>query len=240
VKPGEVQYIYDPANPVPTIGGNTLYSIPCGPRDQSSLYNRTDIISFISDPFPNGLFICGRLEVILHVSSNVSDTDFTAKLVDVLPDGRNILVQDGIIRMRWRDSETTPTIMAPGSVYKISVDLWSICYVFNYGHKLRLDISSSNYPRFSVNPNTGFLLNELSQNLTAENTIYCSDTQISKLIIDKPKNQSILSSPPIMPEPVPEPVPVSVPVPTPQSETSSAMSLIINISLMVIILCLLS
>jgi len=242
---GTVTYSYDPADPVPTTGGNTIYSIPCGPRDQTPLYTRKDIVSFNSDPFPDGLFICGKLSVNLYVSSDAIDTDFTAKLVDVYPDpdNRNMLIQDGIIRMRWRDSRTTPSLMIIGTVYPITVDLWSICYVLNPGHALRLDISSSNYPRFDVNPNTGLPINETSVNVTATNNVYFGGTYPSKIIIDKPIDQSILKPVVVQPEPEPEPGSDPGTEPEPKPDDSSAMSLIINVCLMmvmVVIVCLLS
>jgi len=217
---GSTTYTFDPTNPVPTIGGDTLF-ITCGPRDQSSLNDRKDIISFTSDPFPDGLFMCGKLKVSLYVSSDAVDTDFTAKLVDVYPDNRNMLVQDGIIRMRWRDSQVTPSTMTSGTVYSITVDLWSMCYVLNANHKLRLDISSSNYPRFDVNPNTGLMLNQPSPNVTAQNTIYFGGSYPSKLIIDKPLNQSIL-------------------IRNNSSGSTILLTLYINVCLMILILCLLS
>ena len=84
-------------------------------------------------------------------------------MIDVFPDSRNMLVQDGIIRMRWRESNITPVLMTPDTIYEVTIDLWSICYVYNVGHKIRLDISSSNAPRFSINPNNGLPLNQGKQ-----------------------------------------------------------------------------
>jgi putative CocE/NonD family hydrolase len=191
---GNFSYVYDPEDPVTTIGGNTYSSI-CGPQDQTPLYNRSDIISFTGEPFSDHLLICGRTSVVLYVSSNATDTDFTAKLVDVYPDGRNMLVQDGIIRMRWRDSLVTPTLMQNDTVYEVTIDLWSICYVFSFGHRMRLDISSSNFPRFSVNPNNGLMINETGPSFIAENTIYYGSEYPSRLIVTKPYDQTVPGSP---------------------------------------------
>jgi putative CocE/NonD family hydrolase len=111
------------------------------------------------------------------VSSNVTDTDFTVKIVDSFPDNvTNTLIQDSIIRMRWRESSTVirfveknsvflrASLMTPGTVYEVTIDLWSTCYYFNQGHRIRIDISSSNSPRFSANPNNGLLLNQSTVN----------------------------------------------------------------------------
>jgi len=188
---GQATYLFDPANPVPTIGGNNLI-LPCGPLDQSSLYlQRRDIISFTTEKLNKAILICGQIDALLYVSSNATDTDFTAKLVDVFPDSRNMLVQDGIIRMRWRDGPTTPKLMTPGSVYEVIVDIWSVCYVFNPGHKIRLDISSSNAPRFSVNPNNGLLIDQNGPNVVAQNSIYVGFGFPSRLNLPLAINQTL-------------------------------------------------
>ena len=97
----------------------------------------------------------GDLKVIFYASSDALDTDFTAKLTDVYPDGRSMLIADGIIRARYRNSLSRPELMTPGTIYRLEIDLWATSIVFNTGHRIRLAISSSNYPRFDVNPNTG-------------------------------------------------------------------------------------
>jgi len=105
-----------------------------------------------------------------------------------------MMVQDGIIRMRWRDDPTTPKLMIPGAIYKVTVKIWTTCYVFNPGHRVRLDISSSNYPRFSVNPNNGLLINQSGPEVIAQNTIYVGKEYPSKLTLQTPKNQTVFDA----------------------------------------------
>jgi len=171
-------YTYNPANPVPSNGGNNL-KIECGPRNQAAPGYRQDVITFQSAPLTEALWLTGPINAVLYVSSNATDTDFTAKLVDVYPNGADMrLIQDGIVRMRWRDRTESNLAkpMSPGRVYEVELSLWNTSYVFSPGHRLRVDISSSNFPRFSVNPNNFCpMANEqCAPNVTARNTIYHS------------------------------------------------------------------
>lgn len=147
-------YQYDPKAPVPTRGGQNLL-LPAGPMDQRRVENRSDVLVFTTDPLKEPVEVTGRVTVSLYASSSAVDTDFTAKLSDVYPDGRSMLLTDGIIRARHRKSFEREEFLKPGTVYEFEIDLWSTAIVFNKGHRIRLAISSSNYPRFDANPNTG-------------------------------------------------------------------------------------
>ena len=155
--PGEEpadRFIYDPHDPVPTCGGNTLI-IPMGVQDQRQVETRQDVLVYTSAPLTTPLEVTGPLVVTLFAASSAPDTDFTAKLVDVRPDGYAQNLADGIIRGRYRTSRMIPTLLTPGQVYELTIDLWATSHVFLPGHRLRLEIASSNFPRFDRNLNTG-------------------------------------------------------------------------------------
>jgi putative CocE/NonD family hydrolase len=155
--PGEEppdRYVYDPNEPVPTCGGNTLI-IPMGVQDQRQVETRQDVLVYTSAPLTTPLEVTGPLVVTLFAASSAPDTDFTAKLVDVRPDGYAQNLADGIIRARYRTSRMLPTLLTPDQVYELTIDLWATSHVFLPGHSLRLEIASSNFPRFDRNLNTG-------------------------------------------------------------------------------------
>jgi len=180
---------YDPADPVPTLGGNNLPdsiggSIPCGPLDQTPADQRADVLKFQTGFQTEELALTGPLLATLYVSSDVKDTDFTVKISDVYPTGEARLLQDNALRMRWRDGGLTPTYIEKDKVYKLEINLWNTSYIVAPGHALRISVSSSNYPRFSVNPNNGLLLADVNypgENITATNTIYHSPIYASKV-----------------------------------------------------------
>ena len=147
-------YTYDPADPVPTRGGSTLI-IPQGVADQREVEAREDVLVYTSTPLERAMELTGPISVTLYAASTAVDTDFTAKLVDVRPDGYAHNLQDGIVRARFRTSVAEPSLIRPGRIYKYEIDLWSTSHVLFAGHRLRLEISSSNFPRFDRNPNTG-------------------------------------------------------------------------------------
>ena len=118
------------------------------------------------------LEVTGPVKVILYAASSASDTDWTAKLVDVHPDGRPINLCDGIMRARYRESAGNPTLIQPGKIYCYEIDLWVTSNVFLAGHKLRVEISSSNFPRFDRNPNTGAAFGKSAEVIKATQTIY--------------------------------------------------------------------
>lgn len=164
-------YNYDPKNPVPTKGGPNLL-IPAGSMDQSELENRSDVLTFQSELLSEPIQVIGRVKVKLWASSSCVDTDFVAKLMDVYPDGRSMLISDGIIRERFRKSFSNEELLEPGAVYEFEIDLWSTAIVFNKGHRIKLHITSSNHPRFDINPNTGEDYVEGGEVKVAQNTIY--------------------------------------------------------------------
>ncbi|RME04551.1 MAG: CocE/NonD family hydrolase, partial [Deltaproteobacteria bacterium] len=175
-------YVYNPANPVPTLGGNNLL-ISAGPVDQRPVEDRSDVLLFTTGVFSEPIEITGRVSAVLYVSSSAVDTDFTVKLTDVYPDGRSILLLDGILRMRYREGFDREVFMEPGTIYEITVDLWSTSIVVNRGHRLRVAVSSSNAPRFDVNPNTGEPIGEATTMVVATQTLYHDARHPSRLIL---------------------------------------------------------
>jgi len=151
-------FVYDPRNPVPTTGGAVCCDprvFPWGPLDQRQVEKRRDVLVYSTAPLASATEVTGPVKVVLHVASSAPDTDFTAKLVDVFPDGSARNLTDGILRMRYRDSLDAPKLMTPDEVYKVTVDAGVTSNVFLAGHRIRVEISSSNFPRFDRNPNTG-------------------------------------------------------------------------------------
>ena len=151
---GAMSYKYDPKDPVPTVGGANLTGTK-GPKDQRSVEERPDVLLFNSPEFDRYIEFTGPIKVKLWASSTARDTDFTAKLCDVYPDGRSMIVLDGILRAGHRDSMDKSEPMEPGKIYELEIDLWSTSLVVGPGHRVRIAISSSNSPRFEPNPNTG-------------------------------------------------------------------------------------
>jgi uncharacterized protein len=167
-------FLYDPGNPVPTVGGplccDATHLAP-GPRDQRTVEARPDVLIYSTPAFASDTEVTGPISAELYVKSSAVDTDFTAKLVDVGPDGFAQNLTEGILRARYRESKEKPTLMVPGQVFKIMVDLWSTSNVFRAGHSLRLEISSSNFPRFDRNLNTGESAAVGQKYVSATNTI---------------------------------------------------------------------
>jgi uncharacterized protein len=179
-------YVDDPANPVPTIGGplccDSDHWKP-GPRDQRPAEARDDVLVYSTPAFAKDTEITGPVTLELFAKSTAVDTDFTAKLVDVAPDGFAQNLTEGIIRARYRDSQEKPTLINPGQIYKLTVDLWSTSNVFLKGHVLRLEVSSSNFPRFDRNLNTGQVQSTGDHYVSATNTIYHDPEHPSALIL---------------------------------------------------------
>jgi putative CocE/NonD family hydrolase len=179
-------YLYDPANPVPTIGGPLCCDgshLPPGPRDQRPVEAREDVLIYSTPVFTEDTEITGPISLDLFAKSTTVDTDFTAKLVDVAPDGFAQNLTEGIIRARYRDSQERPTLMAAGQIYKFTIDLWSTSNVFLKGHVLRLEVSSSNFPRFDRNLNTGDAQASGDKFVAATNTIYHDGEHPSALVL---------------------------------------------------------
>jgi uncharacterized protein len=156
-------FSYDPHDPVPTVGGPTLISggpdggvsWMGGPRDQRVIEARPDVLSFTSEALPESLEVTGPLSMTLHAATSAADTDFTARLVDVWPDGRSMGIADGIVRARYRDGTGQAKAISAGSIHEYTIDLIATSQVFRAGHRLRVDISSSNFPCFDRNPGNG-------------------------------------------------------------------------------------
>ncbi|MGH9700614.1 MAG: CocE/NonD family hydrolase [Candidatus Acidiferrales bacterium] len=180
------QYIYDPGNPVATIGGplccDAIHWQP-GPRDQREDEARQDVLVYSTAPFSKDTEVAGPVSVELYAKSSAVDTDFTAKLVDVWPDGTAVNLTEGIVRARYRDSQEHPELLTPGTVYKFSIDAWSTANVFLRGHRLRLEISSSNFPRFDRNLNTEESPEQGTKFVPATNTILHDAAHPSALLL---------------------------------------------------------
>jgi putative CocE/NonD family hydrolase len=180
------QYIYDPANPTPTIGGPLCCDaehLAPGPRDQRVVEARADVLVYSTPPLAQDLEITGPIQLELFAKSSAVDTDFTAKLVDVWPNGFAQNLTEGIVRARYRSSQEKPELMNPGEIYKFTVDLWSTANVFLKGHRLRLEIGSSNFPRFDRNLNTGQEAGIAGKPVPATNTVYHDIGHPSALIL---------------------------------------------------------
>ena len=179
-------YIYDPANPAPTIGGPLCCDgnhLKPGPRDQRSVEAREDVLVYTTPPLAADMEVTGKITLELFAKSSAVDTDFTAKLVDVWPNGFAQNLTEGILRTRYRDSQEKPTLINPGEVYTLTLDLWSTSNVFKQGHSIRLEISSSNFPRFDRNMNTGADNGTATRFVTATNTILHDATHPSALVL---------------------------------------------------------
>ena len=179
-------YIYNPANPAPTIGGPLCCDaehMEPGPRDQRPVENRDDVLIYSLGPLERDLEVTGPVTATLFVKSSAVDTDFTGKLVDVAPDGFAQDLTEGILRMRYRVSQEHAGLMNPGQIYEISLDLWATSNVFLKGHTLRLEISSSNFPRFDRNLNTGEEIKFARTFVAATNTILHDAQHPSALVL---------------------------------------------------------
>jgi putative CocE/NonD family hydrolase len=157
--PGEEEfdtYLYDPRDPVPTKGGKVLTTTAtAGAFDQREIEKRPDVLVYSTAVLEKDVEVTGPLQVKLFAASSASDTDFTAKLVDVWPNGKAYNLADGIIRARYRKSCEKQSLIEPGQVYEYTIDLGATSNVFKAGHRIRLEISSSNFPLYDRNPNTG-------------------------------------------------------------------------------------
>lgn len=182
-------YKYNPRNPVPTVGGANLL-LPLGPKDQRRVESRPDVLIFTTEPLEKPLEVTGQIKVVLWASSSAPDTDFTAKLTDVYPDGRSMLVLDGIIRARYRNGFEKGELMKPEEVYKFEIDLWSTSILFNRGHRIRVAVSSSNSPRFEPNPNTGEHSGHGEKTAVAKNTIHLDAAHPSYIVLPMPESSA--------------------------------------------------
>ncbi len=169
-------FVYNPADPVMTIGG-------MGPYDQASLEKREDVLVFTTPVLRRETEVTGPVRVILYASSTAVNTDFTAKLTDVYPDGRSMRICEGIIRADHRNRDEEPSPIEPGKVYEYNIDLWATSNLFKKGHCIRVEISSSNFPRFDRNLNTGNYFATDTAMIRATQRIYHNDKYPSRIIL---------------------------------------------------------
>jgi hypothetical protein len=180
------QFVYDPTNPVPTTGGPLCCDsnhLPAGPRDQRAVEARDDVLVYSTPVLERDTEVTGHVTLELWAKSTAVDTDFTAKLVDVWPNGFAQNLTEGIVRAKYRDSQEKPELMNPGEIYKLALDLWSTSNVFKKGHRIRLEISSSNFPRFDRNLNTGESGQFATRSVTATNGVVHDGDHPSVLLL---------------------------------------------------------
>jgi uncharacterized protein len=179
------RYDYDPARPVPSTGGNNCCGTPTlsGPRDQRPIEKREDVLVYTSEPLSRELEVTGPVKVLLCAASDAPDTDFVAKLVDVFPDGRAINMCEGILRARYREGTSRPKPLEPGKVYELAIDLIGTSNVFMPGHRIRLDITSSHFPQFDRNPNTGEPFGTSAKIRVARQTIHHAGAHLSHVLL---------------------------------------------------------
>ena len=178
-------FLYDPDRPVPSWGGSTLFpgAQSAGPRDQRSVEKRDDVLVYTSAPMTQPTEVTGPIQAVIYAATDGQDTDFTAKLVAVAPDGRAINLCDGIIRARYRNGLSQAELLEPGQVYEYRIQLGSTSFVFAPGHCIRLEVSSSNFPRFDRNLNTGGELGVESEGRPAVQRVFHGGVRASHLVL---------------------------------------------------------
>lgn len=181
------EYTYDPMNPVPSVGGQVILPGPntSGPRDQQEVEQRPDVLVYSTPVLEKSVEVTGNVELRLFIRSSAPDTDFTAKLVDVYPDGRAMILTNGIFRARYHNSFEKAELLEPEKVYELNINLLATSNVFKPGHRIRLEVSSSNFPQFNRNSNTG---GNIAQETAEEyrpavNRVYHSAEYPSRLIL---------------------------------------------------------
>jgi hypothetical protein len=199
---GATTFTFDPAHPVPTLGGNVSNRVKDGAYDQREradfpgsrppylpLKARRDVLVFETELLAEDVQVIGPIDVQLHVSTTGVDTDFTAKLVDVYPPsatwpaGFDLNISDAIQRLSYRDGRTSRLPATPGQVYRLRIRPFPTANVFRKGHRIRLDISSSNFPRFDVNPNTGEPFGSERRWQVVDNTVWHNATRASSVVL---------------------------------------------------------
>lgn len=179
-------YLYDPRHPVPTRGGALCCwqgAVPGGAFDQREVEARPDVLVYTTAPLTEPVEVTGPITMKLWAVSSAPDTDFTAKLVDVEPSGYARNLTDGIVRARYRESTARAALIEPGRVYEYTIDLWATANVFKAGHRIRLEVSSSNFPRFDRNPNTGHALGADAELRPAMQTVLHDATRPSHVVL---------------------------------------------------------
>jgi len=179
---GSISFTYDPKDPVPTTGGPQL-TLPAGPKDQRPVESRPDVVLFTTEALAQPLEATGRVRARLWLASDAPDTDLFVKLCDVYPDGRSFNLCEGQLRARFRATFDKEELLRPGQVYRLDLDLGSTSIVFNRGHRIRLQVTSSSSPGFDPNPNTGDRFRANERTRIANNTIYLGGRYPSQLIL---------------------------------------------------------
>ncbi len=179
------RYTYDPANPVPSLGGANCCGIgtDSGARDQRPVEQRGDVLVYTSDRLDEELEIVGPVKLKLWAASSAVDTDFVAKLVDVYPDGRSINLAEGILRARYRKSLSDPRLLEPGRAYALEIDLIGTANRFGKGHRIRVHVTSSHFPQFDRNPNTGEPFGTGTSTLSARQIVFHSADRPSHILL---------------------------------------------------------
>jgi len=179
------RYVYDPENPVPTVGGRLCCgeATKPGPYDQRPNEDRQDVLVFSTPPLERDVEVTGPVSLELFASSSAVDTDFTALLADVEPSGYARFLTDGIVRARYRRSTRRAVLLVAGAVERYTIDLWATSNLFRAGHRIRLYVSSSNFPRFDRNPNTGEPVAAAAKGVPAEQVVHHDAERPSALVL---------------------------------------------------------
>jgi putative CocE/NonD family hydrolase len=175
-------YSYDPAKPVPFITDPSFAQIG-GPDDYREVEQRSDVLVYTSEPLTADIEVCGPLRVRLAASSSARDTDFMAKLIDVWPNGFAQRLNDGMVRARFREGMDKPSLIEAGRVYNYDLDLWNTCQVYRAGHRIRVEISSSAFPKYDRNLNTGDTLGQSTRMQVAQQTIFHDAQRVSYIVL---------------------------------------------------------
>ena len=179
------KYTYDPDMPVPSVGGNNCCGTPtpAGPREQREVESRNDVLVYTSDFLEEAVDVTGPVKVVLYASTDVRDTDFVAKLVNVYPDGNAYNMAEGIVRARYWKGLDEPELLEPGRVYKFEIDLVGTSVTFQNGHRIRVQVASSHFPQFDRNPNTGEPFGTDDTVKIAHHTIYHTKDRPSHVLL---------------------------------------------------------
>ena len=179
------RFRYDPNDPVPSVGGNNCCGTPtaAGPRDQRKIEGRQDVLIYSSDVLQEEIEVTGPIKVVLHASSDAVDTDFVARLVDVYPDGTTYNMAEGMLRARYRESLSRPSPLQPGQVYRFEIDLVGTSVAFLKGHRMRVHVTSSHFPQFDCNPNTGAKFGATKEVRAARQIVYHDPERPSHILL---------------------------------------------------------
>jgi hypothetical protein len=179
------RYRYDPQDPVPTIGGHLLgvFGVPNGPIDQRPTAERADVLVYTSQLLDADIEITGPVTMKLYASSSAPDTDFVVKLIDVRPDGYAHPISEGLVRARFRSSRSEPSLLTPGNVYEFTVDMYAVSHVARAGHRLRVHVTSSDFPQWDANPNTGERFGMSAATVIADQQVFHDALRPSHLVL---------------------------------------------------------